>query len=512
MSVTETQKLAVETEKATGSINEYQRFCDALAMDPVHHAMTLDKFATTEELANRSLSERMTAAMQVLIEMVGESEHNVDRLDKNLIDLFITRVDAALSSQLDEILHHPQFQQLESSWNSLKYLVDNVDFRANSKLELLDVSKESLRDDFEDAPETIQSGLYKHIYVQEYDTPGGEPFSSVVSNYEFDSGAPDIALLGEIARVASSAHCPFIGSVGASFFKKRTIDEVTRIEDLANYMERADFIRWNGFRDSEDSRYIGLTLPRFLLRLPYGQDNPVRAFDYQENVQQATAERYLWGNASFAFAANMARSFKKYGWTVNIRGPESGGKIDALPLHQYDVGKGLQTKIPTETIISETRELEYANLGFIPLSYYKNSDFACFFSANSAQKPQLYSTAEATANARINGRLPYIFLSSRLGHYLKVLQRENIGSSKNKSELESELNEWLQTLVTKMNKPGPELAATHPLRDGQVIVDEIADNPGFYKVSMYAVPHFQIEGVDVKLSLVGQMPKTIAKK
>jgi len=272
-------------------------------------------------------------------------------------------------------------------------------------------------------------------------------------------------------------------------------------------MERAEYIRWNAFRDTEDARYIGLTLPRFLLRLPYGTSNPVRMFRYEEDVFDTTSSKYLWGNASFAFAVNMARSFKKFGWTVNVRGPESGGKVDNLVLHQYDVGRGLQTKIPTETLIPETRELEYANLGFIPLSYYKNSNYACFFSANSVQRPALYSTPDANANSRINARLPYVFLSARLGHYLKVIQRENIGSSKNRLELESQLNEWLQTLVTRMNKPGPELAAMHPLREGKVSVEEILDNPGFYKVNMYAIPHFQIEGVDVKLSLVGQIPK-----
>ena len=510
MSVTETPTVETQTVSIASPTSAYQKLCNLVEIDPVSHPMTLSEFTTTEDMANKSYNERMTAAMQVLLEMIASNESEVERVDKSLIDMFITRLDEAISKQLDEILHHETFQKYESAWKSLKYLIDSTDFRANIKIEMLDVSKDKLRDDFEDAAETTQSGLYKHVYVQEYDTPGGEPNSAIISNYEFDAGVQDIGLLTELARVSASAHCPFIGTVGAKFFNKDDIDEVTRIEDLANYMERAEFIRWNGFRETEDARYIGLSLPRFLLRLPYGENNPVRAFQYREQVASSDASRYLWGNASFAFAANMAQSFKKYGWTVNIRGPEAGGKVEQLPLHQYDVGRGLQTKIPTETIISETRELEYANLGFIPFSYYKNSDQAVFFSANSTQKPQLYSTPEATANARINARLPYIFLSSRLGHYLKVLQRENIGSSKNRLELETELNDWLQTLVTKMNKPGPELAATHPLRDGKVIVEEIPDNPGFYKVSMYAVPHFQIEGVDVKLSLVGQMPRAVA--
>ena len=233
----------------------------------------------------------------------------------------------------------------------------------------------------------------------------------------------------------------------------------------------------------------------------------MRSFNYREDTDGENADNYLWGNASFAFAANMAQSFKENGWAVNIRGPESGGKVEALPLHQYDAGKGLQTKIPTEILISETRELEFANLGFIPLSYYKNSDYACFFSANSVQRPAEYTTNEATANSRINSRLPYIFLVSRISHYLKVLQRENIGSSKPRQELENELNEWIQTLVTKMKNPEADLIATHPLQDGKVSVRELPDNPGFYAVDLFVMPHFQIEGVDVRLSLVAQMPK-----
>lgn len=487
--------------------SNYTQLCELAETVPYNQQLSLNRFISKEDMAVHNLNERLAASLQVFITMLADEQNTVPQIDKVLLDHYIAKLDTVIGAELDEILHHEQFQKYESAWRSLKYLIDNVNFRANIKIEILDVDKQTLQTDFEDAPDTTQTGLYKHIYVQEYDTPGGEPISALISNYEFDVSAPDVSLLTELSKVAASAHCPFIGGVGAKFFHKKTIDDVTKINDLSNYMERAEYIRWNNFRDSEDARYIGLTLPRFLLRLPYGEQNPIRSFCYEEQVNGETAANYLWGNAGFACAANMARSFQKYGWTLNIRGPESGGKVEQLPLHQYDIGKGLQTKIPSETIIPETRELEYANLGFIPLSYYKNSDFACFFSANSVQKPQQYLAADATFNSRINARLPYIFLSSRLGHYLKVLQRENIGSNKNRIELESELNAWLQTLVTKMNKPGPELAATHPLRDGQVSVEEIPDNPGFYKISMYAVPHFQIEGIDVRLSLVGKLPK-----
>ena len=495
---------AVET-KQEHDLSIYEKFCAAVNMSPVDKTNEISQFSDIANLASVSEDERLTSAIQVLIDCAAGDESSVDRVDKSLLDYYINKIDTVLSSQLDEILHHKEFQAFESLWRSLQYLVDRTDFRANSKIEILNASKEALQNDFEDASEDIQSGLYKHVYEKEYDTPGGEPVSSMISNFAFDAGAEDIKFLYDMAKVASATHCPFIGNVKAEFFGKNTIEDVANIDDLANYMDRSEYIRWNSFRESEDARYVGLSMPRFLLRMPYGQDNKVRGFNYEEQVFD-DADSYLWGAASFPFAANMAKSFKEYGWTVNIRGPESGGKVEQLPLHQYDLGRGLLTKIPTEIIIPETRELELANLGFIPLSYYKNSDYACYFSANSAQKPMKYLDPQATANSRINSRLPYIFLSARIAHYLKVLQRETIGSNVSRSELEGRLNVWLQTLVTKMTNPDPEQSSLHPLRDGKVTVEEVEDNPGFYRVTLYAMPHFQIEGVDVSLSVVGKMP------
>jgi type VI secretion system protein ImpC len=494
------------TARGMQSPSSYSRLCQTVHINPIAKKLSLEAFTDSNKMIENSLDERMTAALQIFIEMIAGEVNQVERVDKVLLDHYLAKIDEILNNQLDAILHHPDFQRLESIWRSLKYLVDHVDFRANIKVEILDVDKETVRRDFNDAADTTQSGIYQHIYVQEYDTPGGEPISVMISDYEFDARATDITLLDEFSKVAAVTHCPFIGSIGSRFFNKASMDEVIRIDDLCNYMERTEYVRWTSFREEEDARYVGLTLPRFLLRLPYSHANLVRSFSYKEKVIGKSSENYLWGKASFAFATNMARSFKQHGWLVNVRGPESGGKVGSLPLHQYDAGRELLTKIPTETIIPETRELEFANLGFIPLSYYKNSDFACFFSANSCQKPILYQMSEATANSRINARLPYIFLSSRIAHYLKVLQRENIGSNKNRTELERELNEWMQTLVTKMNSPGPELVATHPLREGKVIVDVIPENPGFYRMTLLIMPHFQIEGVDVRLSLVAQMP------
>jgi type VI secretion system protein ImpC len=330
----------------------------------------------------------------------------------------------------------------------------------------------------------------------------------MISDYEFDKSPQDIALLREMSKVSSASHCPFIANVGPQFFDKENFDEVMKIKDMTSYMEKAEFIRWQSFRKTEDSRYIGLVMPKFLLRLPYGDETEkVKSFGYRESVVLDQHKRYLWGAASFAFAANMARSFKKHGWTLNVRGPESGGKLEFLPLHQYDLGSGIQTKIPTEISIPETREVMFAELGFMPLSYYKNTDFACFFSANSAKYPQKYDDEQATANSRINVRLPYVLLVSRLAHYMKVIQRENIGSNKSASTLQGEMTKWITRLVTKSDNPTPETIAKFPLNEAEISVQSIPENPGYYSVQLNVVPHFQIEGMNITLSLVSQLPK-----
>ena len=498
------EKNAAEAQNAQGLDFIYE----TMNLDIPNHEVDISEFKNPEALADSRPNERIGAALAFFVQSIVDSTQNVDKIDKVVLDNQIAEIDRKISIQLDEILHHPKFQKMESSWRSLKFLVDRTDFKKNIKIDILDLSKEDLAEDFEDAPETIQSGLYKHVYTDEYDTPGGEPYATMVSNYEFNSGSPDVALLQEISKVASSCHCPFLGAATPKFFGKDSVHELPKIEDLHNYMERTEFLRWNAFRQTEDSRYVGLTLPRFMLRLPYGPETqPVKEFNYSESVTGDDHDKYLWGNASFSLAANMVRSFIDNGWCVQIRGPEAGGKVEELPIHLFDVGKGKQMKIPTEILIPETREFEFAQEGFIPLSFYKNRDYACFFSANSAQKPQEYDDPIVTANMRINSRLPYIFLVSRIAHYLKVIQRENIGSTKSKTVLQDELNEWIRGLVTEMNDPGPELIATHPLKAADVAVNEIEDNPGFFSVALSVMPHFQIEGIDINLSLVSQMPK-----
>ena len=458
-----------------------------------------------EEGADKA--DMMTVALRVFLGHVARSG-KAEKVDKTLIDRHIAEIDSLLSSQLDEILHQEDFQKLESAWRSLKFLVDRTDFRRNVKIELLQVSKTELLEDFEDAPEVTQSGLYKHMYKDEYDTPGGEPYGAIVGNYQFSRGPQDIALLQNLAKVSASCHAPFLSSVDATFFGLDDLRKLPHVPDKAAIFESVEYIKWNSFRKTEDARYLGLTFPRFLTRLPYGPETtPVKSFNYQEQVRGEDHNKYLWGNSAFAMATNLTRSFADNGWCVQIRGPQSGGAVENLPIHLYDAGGNKQAKIPSEVLITDTEELEYSKLGLIPLSYYKGRDYACFFSANSTQEPQKYSTAEATANSRISARLPYVFLVSRLSHYLKVIQRENIGATKDRSMLEGELNSWIKRLVTETKNPSADVMARHPLRAAEVRVHEIADNPGFYRVELLVMPHFQIEGMDIGISLVAQMPR-----
>ncbi|WP_284504305.1 type VI secretion system contractile sheath large subunit [Caballeronia sp. ATUFL_F1_KS4A] len=443
-----------------------------------------------------------------VIDASDRSASAPQRSSKLHIDMEIASVDQRLGDQLDAILHHPDFQRLEAAWRGLKFLVDHTDFRKNVHIEVLDVDKETLRRDFEDAPDVVQGGLFRHTYTEEYDTPGGQPIAALISNYAFDRSPQDMALLRDISKVSAAAHMPFIGGVSPEFFGKASMEDVVAIRDLRGHFERAEYFRWNSLRKTDDARYLGLTLPRFLARLPYGADTtPVRSFNYTEAVNHSNGAGYLWANASFAFATNLVRSFVRNGWCIQIRGPRAGGIVENLPTQLYALGAGNLAKIRTDALVPETREFEFAHIGLIALSHFQNHDDACFYSAHSVQKPEDFDTKEASANSRVNARLPYIFLLSRIAHHLKMIQRENIGTTKDRRLLELELNTWVKTLVTEMTAPGDDLQASHPLREARVEVEDIEDNPGFFRMKLFIVPHFQIEGMDIGLSLTSQMPR-----
>lgn len=449
--------------------------------------------------------------VEALIAQLIEPGKGVDKVTKAVVDEMIAEIDKKVGLQVDAIMHHEDFQKLESAWRSIKYLIDNTDFRENIKLEMVNISKEDLLDDFEDSPEIPKSGLYKTAYTAEYGQFGGQPYAAMIGNYNFGPGPQDIKLLQSIASVAAMAHAPFIAAAGPQFFDIEDFNELPNLKDLKSIFEGPKYIKWQSFRASEDARYIGLTMPRFLLRLPYGaESDPIKTFDYEESVAGSHG-KYLWGNAAFAFASRLTDSFAKYRWCANIIGPQGGGAVEDLKLHQYDSMGATQTKIPTEVLVSERKEFELAEEGFIGLTMRKNSDNAAFFSANSVQKAKNFGISkegkEAELNYKLGLQLPYMFVINRLAHYLKVLQRENIGSWKERSDLEMELNKWIGQYVTEMDNPSASARSRRPLRMAEVTVDSVEGEPGWYKVGLKVRPHFKYMGASFTLSLVGKLDK-----
>ena len=449
--------------------------------------------------------------VSAFIEELLKPQNQGEPVKKALVDRMIAEIDAKLSQQMDEILHHADFQALESSWRGLKLLVDRTNFRENIKIEILNVSKQDLLDDFEDSPEVVQSGLYKHIYTAEYGQFGGQPVGAIIANYYFSPSAPDVKTMQYVASVSSMSHAPFVSAAGPRFFGLESFTGLPDLKDLKDHFDGPQFTKWQSFREQEDSRYVGLTVPRFLLRNPYDpEDNPVKTFVYKENVAN-DHEHYLWGNTAFTFASKLTDSFAKFRWCPNIIGPQSGGAVEDLPLHHFESMGEIETKIPTEVLVSDRREYELAEEGFIALTMRKGSDNAAFFSANSVQKPKFFGISEegktAELNYKLGTQLPYLFIVNRLAHYLKVLQREQIGSWKERTDLELELNKWIRQYVADQENPSAEVRSRRPLRAAQVVVSDVEGEPGWYRVSLSIRPHFKYMGADFTLSLVGKLDK-----
>ena len=472
----------------------------------------LDEIVTATKLKPKDEAYSLAKkGVEALIAQLVEPGRKVEKVSKATVDEMIAEIDKKLSLQMDAILHNPDFQKLESSWSSLKFLVDKTDFRENIRLELLNASKEDLLEDFEDAPEITKSGLYKTFYTAEYGQFGGKPYGNIIANYEFGPGPQDVKLLQHVASVSAMAHAPFVAAAGPEFFGLDDFNGLPNMKDLRSIFEGPQYIKWQSFRESEDARYVALTLPRFLLRLPYGPDTkPVKAFNYEEDVS-ASHEHYLWGNTAFAFASRITDSFAKYRWCTNIIGPLGGGAVEDLPVHQFESMGAIQTKIPTEVLISDRREFELAEEGFISLAMRKGSDNACFFSANSAQKPKNFGISpegkEAELNYKLGTEMPYMFVANRLAHYLKVIQRENIGSWKERTDLDRELNAWIRQYVADQDNPSPDTRSRRPLRQAQITVEDVEGEPGWYRVGLKVRPHFKYMGAYFTLSLVGKLDK-----
>jgi type VI secretion system protein ImpC len=409
------------------------------------------------------------------------------------------------------IIHHPEFQQLEGSWRGLHHLVSNTETDEMLKIRVLPISKNELGKTIKRYKGTAwdQSPLFKKVYEHEFGQLGGEPYGCLVGDYHFDHSPPDVEILAGMAQIAAAAHAPFIAGAAPSCMQMDSWQELTNPRDLTKIFTTPEYAAWRSLRESDDSRYLALTMPRFLARLPYGaKTDPVDEFDFEEDTEGADSGRYTWANSAYAMAVNVNRAFKQYGWCSRIRGVESGGSVEGLPVHAFpsDDG-GVDMKCPTEIAISDRREAELARNGFMPLIHRKNSDFAAFIGAQSLQKPAEFDDPDATANAALAARLPYLFASCRFAHYLKCIVRDKVGSFKERAAMEKWLNDWiLQYVDGDPANSTEEVKARKPLAGAEVVVEEVEGNPGYYTSKFFLRPHYQLEGLTVSLRLVSKLP------
>jgi type VI secretion system protein ImpC len=452
------------------------------------------------------------AAVQTLAEQALSNTALISSDALTSIEAMIRAIDAKLTEQVNLILHHEDFQGVESAWRGLHYLVNNTETDEQLKIKVLNISKKELGKTLKKFRGTAwdQSPIFKKIYEEEYGQFGGEPFGLLVGDYYFDHSPQDVQLLGDIAAVAAGAHAPFIAAAAPTVMQMDSWGELANPRDLTKIFQTPEYAAWKSLRESDDSRYLGLAMPRFLARLPYGaKTEPVDEFAFEEDTAGAESSSFTWCNSAYAMATNITRAFKLYGWTTRIRGIESGGAVEGLPAYTFPTDDGgVQMKCPTEIAISDRREAELARNGFMPLIHKKNSDFAAFIGAQSLQKPQEYDDPDATANANLSARLPYIFASCRFAHYLKCMVRDKVGSTKTQDQLQR----WLQTWLNRYVDADPsgsteEYKATHPLAAGSVELTPNEENPGYYSAKFYLKPHYQLEGVNVSLRLVSRMPK-----
>ena len=452
-------------------------------------------------------------------DLVGEFVHQI--MDEGMavsnntvamIESQIAQIDELISNQLNEILHHEDYQRLEASWRGLNYLVMNTETSTRLKLRLLCVSKKELLKDLETASEFDQSNLFKKVYEEEYGTFGGNPYSLLMGDFEFGRHPQDMALLEKLSNVAAAAHAPFIAGASPRLFDMDSYTELANPRDLAKGFESTELIKWRSFRDTEDSRYVTLVLPHILLRLPYGPETlPVEEFNLVEDTDGRDHGKYLWGNAAYAMTQRITNAFALYGWCAAIRGVEGGGVVAGLPTHTFKTDEGdIALKCPTEIAITDRREKELDGLGFVALCHCKGTDYAAFFGGQTTQKPKLYDTDQANANARISARLPYILAASRFAHYLKVICRDKVGSFQTKETLGTYLNRWINNYVLATDDAGQELKAQYPLREARIDVTDLPANPGAYRAVAFLRPHFQLEELTTSIRLVAELPPPAA--
>ena len=454
-------------------------------------------------------------AVQTLAQQALAQTQLIGKDTVKSIEDMIAAIDQKLSDQINQILHQAEFQKLEGAWRGLHYMVNNTETDEQLKIRVMNISKAELGKTLKryKGANWDQSPLCKKIYEEEYGSFGGEPFGCLVGDYHFDQSAPDVELLTELSKIAATAHAPFITGVSPTVMQMESWQELANPKDLTKIFSTPEYAAWRSLRETDDSKYLGLAMPRFLSRMPYGaKTNPVEAFNFEEDTGAADHSKYTWANAAYAMATNINRSFKQYGWCSRIRGIESGGAVEGLPAHSFPTDDGgVDMKCPTEIAIADRRESELAKAGFMPLIHRKNSDFAAFIGAQSLHQPAEYSDPDATANANLAARLPYLFATCRFAHYLKCIVRDKVGSFKEREEMNRWLQDWIMQYVDGDPAHSSESTkASKPLAAAEVVVEEVEGNPGYYSSKFYLRPHYQLEGLTVSLRLVSKLPSAKA--
>jgi type VI secretion system protein ImpC len=492
--------MAKQKDEATTQVQEQE----------VQESGLLDKILTEGRMARDEFQKEHAKDMIAeYVKQVMSGEMTMSRNMDATINARIAEIDRLLTSQLNEVMHHEDFQKMEASWRGLHHLVSNSLTGPMLKIRVMSVTKKELLKDFERALEFDQSNFFKKIYEEEYGTFGGAPYGAMIGDFEFTNHPQDMALLDKLAGVAAAAHAPFLSAANANLFGWNDFQEMTEVRDISKIFDRVEYLKWRSFRDSEDSRYVGLTIPHILMREPYGEaTRPTETFRFEEDVDGKNHKKYLWGNAAYALGVRLTEAFSMHGWCVAIRGVEGGGLVQGLPTHTFQTDEGeVALKCPTEVAITDRREKEFADNGFIPLVHCKNTDYAAFFATQSANKAKKYDTDAANANARLSTQLQYLFAVSRFAHYLKAMMRDKIGSFMSRKDAEMFLNRWIANYVTADDTASPTVKAQFPLREARIDVAEVPGKPGVYKAIAFLRPHFQLDELSVSLRLVAELPK-----
>ena len=475
-------------------------------------ASLLDEIVTQSKVA-RSDSEH-SRAKDIISELVREVMQGTVVMSDNLgvtLDARIAEIDELISAQLSEVLHHPDFQQLESSWTGLHYLCKHTSTSAMMKIQVFNANKKELIKDFKTAIDFDQSALFKKVYEEEFGTFGGAPFGTLIGDFNISRQPEDMYFLDQMAHVAAASHAPFISAAAPEMFGLETFTDLSKPRDLSKALDTVEYAKWKSFRESEDSRYVGLTVPRFLGRLPYDPKDgtTVECFNFVEDVNGSDHSKYLWVNTAYAMGARLTAAFESYGWCAAIRGVEGGGLVEDLPTHTFKTDEGeIALKCPTEIAITDRREKELSDLGFIPLVHCKGKDYAAFFGAQSTQKPTKYDTDSANANAVLSAQLQYIFSVCRIAHYLKSMMRDKIGSFASAGNVGEFLNRWIRQYVVEDDNASQETKAAYPLREANIEVSEVPGRPGVYRAVSFIRPHFQLDELSVSLRLVAELPQS----